>query len=93
MDPISSIAVKPGSFLQTVKTPEAAPNKDAEEDEWTFALDYMAAAAAGSNLQFARTTSIDPTASFDHMQSFDGGISHNLSLLLTEEGNSMRDVS
>jgi len=30
MDPISSNAVKPGSFLQTVKTPEAAPNKDAE---------------------------------------------------------------
>ena len=30
MDPISSNAVKPGSFLQAVKTPEAAPNKDAE---------------------------------------------------------------
>ena len=30
MEPISSNAVKPGSFLQTVKTPEAAPNKDAE---------------------------------------------------------------
>ena len=30
MDPISSNAIKPGSFLQTVKTPEAAPNKDAE---------------------------------------------------------------
>jgi flagellar protein FlaG len=30
MDPISSIAVKPGSFLQAVKTPESAPNKDAE---------------------------------------------------------------
>ena len=30
MDPISSNAVKPGSFLQVVKTPEAAPNKDAE---------------------------------------------------------------
>jgi len=30
MDPISSNAVKPGSFLQPAKTPEAAPNKDAE---------------------------------------------------------------
>ena len=30
MDPISSNAVKPGSFLQPVKTPEAAPNNDAE---------------------------------------------------------------
>ena len=30
MDPISSNAVKLGSFLQTVKTPEVAPNKDAE---------------------------------------------------------------
>jgi len=30
MDPISSNAVKPGSFLQPVKTPEAAPNKDAQ---------------------------------------------------------------
>ena len=30
MDPISSNAVKPGVFLQVVKTPEAAPNKDAE---------------------------------------------------------------
>ena len=30
MDPISSNAIKPGSLLQTVKTPEAAPNKDAE---------------------------------------------------------------
>ena len=30
MDPISSNAVKLGAFLQTVKTPEAAPNKDAE---------------------------------------------------------------
>jgi len=30
MEPISSNAVKPGSFLQTVKTPEAASNKDAE---------------------------------------------------------------
>ena len=30
MDPISSNAVKLGSSLQTVKTPEAAPNKDAE---------------------------------------------------------------
>ena len=30
MDPISSNAVKPGSFLQAVKTPESAPNKDAE---------------------------------------------------------------
>ena len=30
MDPISSNAVKLGSFLQPVKTPEAAPNNDAE---------------------------------------------------------------
>ena len=30
MDPISSNVIKPGSFLQTVKTPETAPNKDAE---------------------------------------------------------------
>ena len=30
MDPISSNAVKLGSFLHPVKTPEAAPNNDAE---------------------------------------------------------------
>jgi flagellar protein FlaG len=30
MDPISSNVVKPGTFLQTFKTPETAPNKDAE---------------------------------------------------------------
>jgi flagellar protein FlaG len=30
MDPISSNAVSPRAVLQTVKTPEAAPNKDAE---------------------------------------------------------------
>ena len=30
MDPISANTVKPGSFLTNVKTPEAAPNKDAE---------------------------------------------------------------
>ena len=30
MEPISSNAVKLGSFLQTAKTPEVAPNKDAE---------------------------------------------------------------
>ncbi len=30
MDPISSNAVKPGSFLQTLTPPASAPNKDAE---------------------------------------------------------------
>ena len=30
MDPISSNAVKHGSFVQTLKIPDSAPNKDAE---------------------------------------------------------------
>ena len=30
MDPISSNSVNPGAFLQTAKTPDSAPNKDAE---------------------------------------------------------------
>jgi flagellar protein FlaG len=30
MDPVSPNAVKVGAFLQTAKTPESAPNKDAE---------------------------------------------------------------
>jgi len=62
------------------------PSKDMEDDDWASAMDYISTAAGGMHLQFGRTTSIDHTASFE------GGLSHSLSVLLSEDASLPRDV-
>ena len=48
----------------------------ADEDDWATAMDYMAAAAGGADLQFGRTTSMDNGGSQE------ASLSHSMALLL-----------
>lgn len=47
-----------------------------DDDDWTTAMDYMAAAAGGADLQFGRMTSID------HTESLEPSLSQSMALLL-----------
>jgi hypothetical protein len=57
-----------------------------DDDEWQTALDYMAAAAGGINLQFGRTTSLDQG------ESLDPNLSQSMSSLLLEASMSRGEV-
>jgi hypothetical protein len=59
-----------------------------DDDEWSTALDYMAAAAGGLNLQFGRITSLEDQGP----DSLDPNFSQSMSSLLLEASLS-RDVS
>lgn len=47
-----------------------------DDDDWATAMDYMAAAAGGADLQFGRTTSTD------HTESLEPSLSQSMALLL-----------
>jgi len=63
---------------------ETTPSKDAEDDDWTTALEYISTAAGGANLQFGRP-SLEQSASFE-------GLSQSFSILLAEDASLPRDV-